>query len=263
MAEVRAIPTPEIASRAVAMLPIRVVVRQQAGPDGAQGEQEHREQEYHEIRNIELENYGRTLRLMFRESQANPGDNQRITRESGDLTDYIEAMCRDQVRIESNSWNGLIQRSARWHREMNEREEHQRRQHLINRDGGYLEWNSLVGPVEIDGFTIHPLTSELELLEEGREMRHCVSGYGRTCANGGSRIFSITQEGRRIATMEIQLGQKNWTINQIRGTQNHAVEKEAERAGRELAKRYNQEWVQNPRHEAWQIRREPGEMNQP
>ena len=259
MAEVRAIPTPEIASRAIEMLPVRIVVRQQAEPE----EQQEYQQEYREIRTIEQENYGRTLRLMFRESQNHPEDNQRITRQSTNLPDYIDAMCWEQVRIESNSWNGLLERSARWHREMNEREELQRRQNLINRDGGYLEWNSLMGPVEIDGFTITPLTSEAGLLEEAQEMRHCVSGYGRTCANGGSRIFSITRDGQRVATIEIQLRQTNWTTNQIQGIMNQPVEKEVQAAGTELAKRYSQEWERNPKHEAWQIRREPGEMNQP
>ena len=267
MAEARAIPTPEIASSAILMLPVRVVVQQQAEPNGIppngilpNGILPNDEQAYEGLRTIEQENYGRTLRLMFRESQACPLEDQRIIRQARDLPDYIEAMCRGQVRIESNSWNGLIDRSARWHREMNEREDQQQRRNLIDRDQGYLRWNSLIQLVEIDGFEIAPLTSELDLLEEAREMRHCVSGYGSTCANGGSRIFSITREGKRVATMEIQLTRRSWTINQIRGVQNHAVEPEVEQAGREIAKRYTHEWEQNPNHESWQVRHVPLEL---
>ena len=152
MAVAQAIPTPAIANRAIAMLPIRFNIRLEGPP----GEREAAGREVMPLDEMEDENYGRVLRLMFRESQQNPQDDERIIRESRDLTDYIRGMCEDRNRIESTNWSGMLRRSVQWHRHAQEREEHRRRQQLIDKDNGYLEWNTLLEDMEIDGMRVTP-----------------------------------------------------------------------------------------------------------
>ena len=200
------------------------------------------------------ENFARAFRLMFRESHENPLEGQRILAQAQDLRDYVEAMNDLERRIESNSWNGIVQRSQRWHRELAEALENRQREQLVNREDGYLEWESLVEKMTVDEYTINPLTNEVHLLEEATEMKHCVAGYGSTCANGRSRIFSIHHENQHVATMEIQLKGAAWSPAQIRGKHNHAVSQAIQRAGQAVAEEYTAAWEKHPRHRSWTVR---------
>lgn len=56
----------------------------------------------------------------------------------------------------------------------------------------------------IESCTIKELVTQLELIEEGNVMHHCVSGYFRKILNGESRIFSIITENDRT-TLEVSL----------------------------------------------------------
>jgi hypothetical protein len=72
------------------------------------------------------------------------------------------------------------------------------------------------------------LCSEVELLEEGAAMRHCVGSYADACAQGHSRIFSLRDaDGKRLATLEIKpeksRGEVSWPIAQLRGVCNDLV----------------------------------------
>lgn len=68
------------------------------------------------------------------------------------------------------------------------------------------EWGNYFEPVEgVDGYTMKEITTQLELLEEGVEMKHCVAGYHNRVAQGISQIFSVrgpTPKDR--ATMEVR-----------------------------------------------------------
>lgn len=58
-------------------------------------------------------------------------------------------------------------------------------------------------PVTVDGFEFVPLRSCEDLYLEGAAMRHCVASYSREVMAGTARIFSVRQDGRRVATMEL------------------------------------------------------------
>lgn len=58
-------------------------------------------------------------------------------------------------------------------------------------------------PVGVDGFDFVPLRSCEDLWAEGAAMRHCVGTYSASVVQGTSRIFSVRQAARRIATLEI------------------------------------------------------------
>lgn len=71
-------------------------------------------------------------------------------------------------------------------------------------------------------YTITQLTTSAELRSEGRAMKHCVSSYTNSCANGRCAIFSLavnskTQLDQRMVTIEVS---KECSINQIRGKGN-------------------------------------------
>jgi hypothetical protein len=60
-----------------------------------------------------------------------------------------------------------------------------------------------LGPGEACGYTFTPLTTRAQILEESRAMTNCVDGYGPRLLANECRLFSITQTGARIATLEI------------------------------------------------------------
>lgn len=69
-------------------------------------------------------------------------------------------------------------------------------------------------------WTIRELHTSRDLTEEGREMRHCVASYARSCAKGHTAIFSMQVEEaggrhRRVMTIEVQTARR--IILQARG----------------------------------------------
>lgn len=70
-------------------------------------------------------------------------------------------------------------------------------------------WNPLVDIPHTWGessehMTVLPITSRLDLLEEGSMMSHCVFSYLPACLSGDSMIFSIRDPlGERVATLEL------------------------------------------------------------
>jgi hypothetical protein len=137
----------------------------------------------------------------------------------------------------------FIERSTEWHRRMqsvwNERS-------MIERaisDGrlAKLKWESALQSCEIGEFCVVPLTTAIELGEEGAEMHHCVAGYAYTCIDDGHRIFSIRISGERAATLEIYpAGSANeeWRVAQVRGKRNAQVARKIADVAQEVARRY-------------------------
>ena len=64
-------------------------------------------------------------------------------------------------------------------------------------------------------WTIRELISGIELFDEGQNMQHCVGGYSRSCVEGYSAIFSLTLDGQRSITIEVNAKTKD--IVQARG----------------------------------------------
>jgi len=81
----------------------------------------------------------------------------------------------------------------------------------------YMEGSDHLG--NLRRWTITELLNNVELLEEGRRMRHCVATYAETCAKRQSAIWSLkieSDDGRKpVLTIEVDLPTK--TICQIRG----------------------------------------------
>jgi len=84
-----------------------------------------------------------------------------------------------------------------------------------------LDRNLSVIPIG-NPFTIVPLTTPQQLLEESQIMHHCVVTYIENCIWGGTKIFSVREAGnnQRFATAELSLISGEWKLVQLKGKAN-------------------------------------------
>ncbi len=196
--------------------------------------------------------------LIIRESALrlvrNPRDRkqQALQSQTGDLMDYCNSLGSTILR--ARSFRGLAERSRKWHRDLAEEHNRSEWNTTLKRQGNIQHaWNSLAGPIRDRGLRVTPLCEQKELFDEGKEMRHCVANYWQACRKGESRIFSITQEGMRVATGELRLGGDRWIVAQVKSQRNHPAPPAALQAMTKVCTRYNQEWAKNPDHRSWEI----------
>ena len=91
-------------------------------------------------------------------------------------------------------------------------------------------------------FSVTELLSQNELINEGKNMRHCVASYMRLCSGGGKAIFSIRKSRtfgaeKTLATIEVDL--RLMSIVQARARCNAQISEEASIIMRKWAKREN------------------------
>lgn len=113
-------------------------------------------------------------------------------------TEYITALrwaALAGVHVtDAHQWASINRRAAAWHRSG---QGHQR-----DRD----PWHFFCRDVEWRGYQLVPLTSAIELWEEGDAMSHCIYDLRRLCdAPWPSRFFSLRRAGRRVGTVELTL----------------------------------------------------------
>jgi PcfJ-like protein len=80
---------------------------------------------------------------------------------------------------------------------------------------------------ECGGLRFVALQTGKALHEEGAAMHHCVASYWQNVVNGGSRIYSILENGNRVATLELtgrpdnsRWGTSLYRVGQLVGTCN-------------------------------------------
>jgi hypothetical protein len=79
---------------------------------------------------------------------------------------------------------------------------------------------------------VRELVSGDELADESAAMHHCVGSYAYRCAQGRSAIFSVTLDGERRITVELDPSTR--AVVQARGLRNRECEPEE----RELLRRW-------------------------
>ena len=226
----------------------------------------------------ESRNEERVLTLACRESGQHgadsPGDLQ-VRQNMRDALDYAAAMDAAGTQVRSTRWNGLLKASEKWHREREHARTQSEWEKLVSSlNGRYRAWNTMIPEAgtggfweEIsrekgfwaEGFWAEALTDERQLNEESLEMDHCVILYGRRCAGGRSRIFSLRKDGQRVATGEIALEEDGWREQQTRGRGNRQADGDAVRAMRKIAALYNRAWEKDDdlteaeKHRHWYI----------
>ncbi|MBM4429541.1 MAG: hypothetical protein FJ026_04225, partial [Chloroflexi bacterium] len=87
------------------------------------------------------------------------------------------------------------------------------------------DWTFIEGDKEAKNMKVWRITELLssnELVAEGRQMRHCVASYGRSCFRGRCSIWKMdveTEEGvEKLLTVQVYMANK--MIGQIRGKYN-------------------------------------------
>jgi hypothetical protein len=129
----------------------------------------------------------------------------------GPLGVPIQAIPEPTFSMKGRTVPALLRRVEEWHRELHRESrkaqlEWEPRPDIAAFD--YTERDHEDRPIFF--WTIHELTSRRELQEEGKAMRHCVASYDRSCANGGTSIWSLRvrapqeEMGRRVMTIEVQ-----------------------------------------------------------
>jgi hypothetical protein len=135
----------------------------------------------------------------------------------GLLRDGIEMSAQLHRRVPRFS---STERLERWHDDLMED---------MNADAraAYLELRFPLPPIPGTD-AIEPLVTPRDLLEEGRQMRHCVASYARRVAQGESYVYRMRAPER--ATLEVTPTRHGWQLAQIHGRQNAPVLPETQKA---------------------------------
>ena len=134
-----------------------------------------------------------------------------LDHEAQDVSDFVYS---HQAVLKGATWRSLRRRSSLWHRAL-----------LIQVDPAKdVRWPALLPRHELGSFVAVELDSGALLAEEGLEQRHCIGSYVNACSSGASRVFSLRQNGRRLATIELQRSHDgDWRMVQIRGKANTPI----------------------------------------
>jgi hypothetical protein len=79
-------------------------------------------------------------------------------------------------------------------------------------------------------YDIVPITNSAGLYLEGRTMRHCVAARGDAVQGGYNYIYSIRQDQKRVATLELSRSDDSVVIGELRGSCNSQVSPKIQRA---------------------------------
>ncbi len=150
------------------------------------------------------------LRAIMR-AQLSADEEANLAHEAQDVSDFVYAQAEV---LKGVTWRSLCRRSDDWHRAL-----------LITVDPDKdVRWPALLPAYSTGAFVAVELDCGFLLAEEGLEQRHCIGTYANACASGATRVFSLRQEGKRTATIELQRAHDgSWHMVQIRGKANSVV----------------------------------------
>ncbi len=190
--------------------------------------------------------------------RADAEDPELVWPHARDVMDYVRFMDRQGEETLARSWRRLCRESDRWHRV--NRDSNGWIRTLAEQGGMQTRWNSALPETFHHGeYSVVALDRQELLYLESRVMGHCVWSYGEKCAGGTSRIFSIREQGRVRATLEIvrRTPDSPWSVAQCRNRFNDRVTEQLERAAEAVAQRYDQAFREGFTHRSW---REPATM---
>ena len=118
--------------------------------------------------------------------------------------------------VRGRSLASLLARTARWHCSLGRQGGRSPYQQLLDKAWAGLPVPGFVGG-DGEWVRIQQLLSYPALLEEGQQMRHCVSSYVHYCMRGSAGIYSLTFNGARMLTLQLS---PNRELVQVRGKYN-------------------------------------------
>lgn len=109
----------------------------------------------------------------------------------------------------------LLRKIREWHGDLNKTKI---KEHIKWDPCVVKPFEVILGKKEPKIWRIVELLDNIDLMKEGRAMKHCASSYVSSCKRRASAIFSMTCNNARMLTIEVNL--QTMDINQIRGKQN-------------------------------------------
>jgi hypothetical protein len=156
--------------------------------------------------------------------------------ETGDVFDYlVNEGFRNGILARNATWSAVVRRSEEWH---------QNRRLVMFADTyddiEKREWDSLVGPLEINGCSVVPLTDVEGVFSEGNDMAHCVGSYASMCSKDRYRVFSIKEPDGKRSTLGIYISEQGAVLDQVRGAYNAEVSGVVQRVAEQVTALYSQ-----------------------
>ena len=168
-----------------------------------------------------------TLQLAWAASQIGRGAKASEWNEIADLVVHLDDKFNPRW-----SWDKAREEAEAWHRQIRRIKDHRNffRQYGLRYED-LIDYSPLPTHASILGLDFVALQSGETLSEDGFVMHHCVASYAGQVIKGVSRIYSIRQGEKRLATLEI--GQaKRWTVLQLKGPYNAAPNTDLRAAAR-------------------------------
>jgi len=143
----------------------------------------------------------------------------------GDLCDFVLAKIRERKKS-SFSFSGrtiysVIKLCNEWHEQVRKEAEQARKMAAMpnGKPGGIPRWRGLgisrfIHETEECVWRITELTSDQDLINEGRKMKNCVGEYADKCASGYSAVFSVERINKmnqlieNAATLEVNVSNR-------------------------------------------------------
>lgn len=186
--------------------------------------------------------FDRAALVEYPARQAANTDKPFLRREYVDALDwlrtYLAAGGQPDKQQRRAGWHWIDHQSAAWHEEAVRMAARIKdaRSHPGDR------WESLVTAYRDGEYEIVPLLTSADLAAEGRRMHNCVGSYDHQCYAGYTRIFSIRQAGKPLATAEINYyHDRRWRLGQVRGPCNTGAPAAILAVAQRLAARYTGE----------------------
>jgi hypothetical protein len=121
----------------------------------------------------------------------------------------------DDARVKAGGWTRLVDGWREWW--------------LVSALPGKTalgdEWSPIVRSVVYDGLRFVALTSAGALMQEGKQMSHCIGGYERICRESSVRAYSVRQSktDKPVATIAVRNIGSGWEVTEFKGLRNAAV----------------------------------------
>lgn len=141
----------------------------------------------------------------------------------------------NHLQFDSNqrkaSWSWFMRQQVEWHQDILKKQ----KEGVKNEN-----WISLVDEITIGKYKVIPLTNTYALIDEGKEMHHCVGSYSQSCLINISRVFSIrTLNDGKVATVEIRKSNDYYQVNQCSGPCNMSVPSDVTKIAEKVKNLYN------------------------
>ena len=153
-----------------------------------------------------------------------------------DVNGVVAWLEAEKPDLDSNQlragWKYLASSASAWHAELEMAEKL-----------GQLQWESALGELRIGDWVIVPVVNAWMLRSEGLRQKHCADRYLKDCLLGKKRLFSVRHaDGRRVATIGIELVGDAWQSFGIKRSCNRPVGQGLLGLDREVSSRYTDMW---------------------